>query len=222
PPLAADNPSMDIAVNLVETYLRLNGYLTLSEFEVQARRVDGAFESITDIDIMALRFPGMIYAGDPHDEPDTRLLLLDDPELRLEPEQIDVVIGEVKQSEADFNPGIRDHKVLHQMLRRIEWLFAGELTSIVDELASSNLCVAPARGGGEIRVRLVAFGRAPRCDLHTMTHAHMVQTLMRFFSGTDLAFRPVQFRDPAPAMLSLLLKSGFEVTPRGLDAPPEA
>jgi hypothetical protein len=50
----------------------------------------------------------------------------------------------------------------------------------------------------------------------------MVQTLMRFFSGTDLAFRPVQFRDPAPAMLSLLLKSGFEVTPRGLDAPPEA
>jgi hypothetical protein len=42
-----------------------------------------------------------------------------------------------------------------------------------------------------------------------MTHSHMVTTLLGFFSGTDMAFRPVQFRDPAPAMLSLLLKSGF-------------
>jgi hypothetical protein len=212
---------MDIAVNLVETYLRLNGYMTLSEFEVQARRPDGTFRAVTDIDIMALRFPGDIFAGDPHEAPDTRLLLLDDPELRLEPGQIDVVIGEVKQSDAEFNPGIRDHKVLHQMLHRIDWLFDGDLLAMVDDLASSNLCVSEARGGGEIRVRLVAFGRAPHCDLHTMTHAHMVQTLLRFFSGTDLAFRPVQFRDPAPAMLSLLLKSGFEVSPKGLDAPPE-
>ncbi|MGZ8753591.1 MAG: hypothetical protein ACXW15_00215 [Acidimicrobiia bacterium] len=27
--------AMDIAVDLVETYLRLNGYLTMSEFEIQ-------------------------------------------------------------------------------------------------------------------------------------------------------------------------------------------
>jgi len=203
---------MDIAVNLVETYLRLNGYLTLSEFEVQERRVDGTFRSVTDIDIMAIRFPGEVYAGDPHEGHDARLLLLADPELRLEPEQIDVIIGEVKQAEAEFNPGIRNHNVLHQMLRRIEWLFDGDLAWIVDDLASHDVCVASARGGGEIRVRLVAFGRAPNCDLNTMTHSHMVSTLLRFFSGTDMAFRPVQFRDPAPAMLSLLLKSGFDVS----------
>lgn len=203
---------MDIAVNLAETYLRLNGYLTLSEFEVQERLVDGTFRSLTDIDIMAIRFPGDVYAGDPHEGPDTRLLLLADPELRLEPEQIDVIIGEVKQAEAEFNPGIRNHKVLHQMLRRVQWLFDGDLTGIVDDLASNDFCVVPARGGGEIRVRLVAFGRAPQCDLNTMTHSHMVSTLLGFFSGTDMAFRPVQFRDPAPAMLSLLLKSGFDVS----------
>jgi hypothetical protein len=215
-PMAADNPPMDIAVNLVETYLRLNGYLTISEFEVQERRPDGEFRSVTDIDIMAIRFPGEIYAGDPHEVPDTRLLLLEDSELRLEPDQIDVIIGEVKQAEAEFNPGIRNHKVLHQMLQRIEWLFAGDLAAIVDDLASRNLCVTAARGGGEIRVRLVAFGRAPQSDLNTMTHAHMVAKLLEFFSGTDMAFRPVQFRDPAPAMLNLLLKSGFDVS-RGLE-----
>ncbi len=38
---------MDIAVNLVESYLRLNGYMTLSEFEVQARRGYGGFDTIT-------------------------------------------------------------------------------------------------------------------------------------------------------------------------------
>ena len=202
---------MDIAVNLVETYLRLNGYLTISEFEVQERIPDGGFRSITDVDIMALRFPGDVFAGDPHEGPDTQVLLLSDDELRLEDGQIDVIIGEVKQGDAEFNPGIRNHKVLHQMLHRIDWIIDGELARIVDELASKDLCVVAARGGGEVRIRLVAFGRAPHCDLHTMTHSHIVKKLFQFFSGTDRAFRPVQFRDPAPAMLDLLLKSGFDI-----------
>ncbi len=202
---------MDIAVNLVESYLRLNGYLTLSEFEVQARREDGGFDTITDIDIMAIRFPGAVYAGDPHDEADTRLLLLDDPVLQLREGQIDIIIGEVKQGEAEFNPGIRRHQVLHSILRRVEWLFDMGIDRIVDDLGDRQVCEVPARGGGTVRVRLVAFGRADESNLHTITHTHMVETLMGFFSGLDDAFRPVQFRDPAPAMLSLLLKTGFDV-----------
>ena len=206
---------MDIAVNLVESYLRLNGYLTLSEFEVQARRPDGGFDTITDVDIMAIRFPGDLYAGDPHDEADTRLLLLDDPVLQLQEGQIDIIIGEVKQGEAEFNPGIRRHKVLHSILRRVEWLFDMGIDRIVDDLGERQVCEVPARGGGTVRVRLVAFGRADESNLHTITHTHMVETLMGFFSGLDDAFRPVQFRDPAPAMLSLLLKTGFDVKKNG-------
>jgi hypothetical protein len=202
---------MDIAVNLVESYLRLNGYLTLSEFEVQERKPDGTFRAITDVDIMALRFPGAVFAGDPHVGPDTRLLLLDDPELRLEESQIDVIIGEVKQGDAEFNPGIRNHKVLHQMLRRVQWLIDAELPPIVDDLASKDVCVAPTRGGGEVRIRLVAFGRAPGNDLNTLTLDHMIDTLVGFFASAEQAFRPIQFSDPAPAMLRLLLKSGFRL-----------
>lgn len=206
---------MDIAVNLVESYLRLTGYLTLSEFEVQARRDDGGFDTITDVDIMAIRFPGPVYAGDPHDEDDSHLLLLDDPALLLEDGQIDVIIGEVKQGAADFNPGIRRHKVLHSILRRVEWLFEGGIDQIVEDLGARQVCEAPARGGGTIRVRLVAFGRAPETNLHTMTHTHMVETLMGFFSGMKDAFKPVQFSNPAPAMLSLLRKTGFDVSKGG-------
>lgn len=203
--------TMDIAVNLVESYLRLTGYLTLSEFDVQARRPDGTFDTITDIDIMAIRFPGEVFAGDPHDGDDAHLRLLDDAVLQLEPGQIDVIIGEVKQGAAEFNPGIRRHRVLHSVLRRVEWLFAGGIEQVVDDLGREQVCVAPARGGGEIRARLVAFGRAESCNLHTISHSHIVETLLGFFSGLEDAFKPVQFHDPAPAMLSLLHKTGFEV-----------
>ena len=207
--------SMDIAVNLVENYLRLNGYLTVSEFDIQERAEDGTFRSVTDIDVMGIRFPGEVYVGDPHEGPDTRILALEDPELRLEEGQIDVIVGEVKQGEAELNPGMRRHASLHGMLRRVEWLYGSPLGDIVDDLAGSDLCVAPARGGGTVRTRLVAFGRAPKSTLHVITHTHIVETMLRFFEGHDDAFRPVQFRDPAPAMLSLLLKTGFSVSKEG-------
>ena len=202
---------MDIAVNLVESYLRLSGYLTLSEFEVQ-RRAETGFETVTDIDIMALRLPGDVYAGDPHGEEDHRMLLLQDPVLELEPEMTDVIIGEVKQGAAEFNPGIRRHVVLHSMLRRVGWLYDEPMADVVTSLQEDLLRISPARGGGSIRTRLVAFGRSPYSDLHTISHTHIVETMLGFFEGTGDAFKPVQFRDPAPAMLSLLLKTGFEVT----------
>ena len=108
---------MDIAVNLVENYLRLNGYLTLSEFEVQRRSASGGYETVTDVDIMALRLPGDTSAGDPHDADECHLLLINDPLLELREDLIDVIIGEVKQGEAEWNPGIRSHEALHSMLR---------------------------------------------------------------------------------------------------------
>ncbi|MDX2344212.1 MAG: hypothetical protein QNL12_11035, partial [Acidimicrobiia bacterium] len=70
---------MDIAVNLVENYLRQTGYLTLSEFEVQRRDKQGRFKTVTDIDIMAIRFPGDVYIGDPHKPADYEMLVIDDP-----------------------------------------------------------------------------------------------------------------------------------------------
>lgn len=203
---------MDIAVNLVENYLRLTGYMTLSEIEIQAQREDGGFDSITDVDIMAIRFPGPVYAGDPHEAQAAHLLLLDDPALLLEDDQIDVIVGEVKQGEARLNPGIRRHQVLHSILRRVAWLFADSIDGVVDSLGNAAMCVVPARGGGTIRVRLMAFGRSATTDLHTMSHSHMVDTMVGFFTDMEAAFRPVQFRDPAPAMLSLLRKTGFDIS----------
>jgi hypothetical protein len=202
---------VDIGVDLVESYLRLNGYLTLTEFEVQRRNESGAFETITEFDIVALRFPGDVYAGDPHGGEDARLLLIEDPVLGLEPDLIDIVIGEVKQGEAELNPGMRVHGALHSVLRRFEWLYDEPLVAVVAALQEHDSHCSPGRGGGTVRTRLVAFGRSQKSDLGTIALSHIVETMLGFFTGLDEAFRPVQFRDPAPALLGLLHKIGFEV-----------
>jgi hypothetical protein len=202
---------MDIAVNLVENYLRLTGYMTLSEFEVQRRDKDGRFKSVTDIDIMGIRFPGDIYLGDPHGPADYEMLLIDDPVLEHEDNTIDVIVGEVKQGQAEFNPGIKDHGVLHSMLRRVEWVYDVGVNDVIDGLQREGLHRAPSKGGAIVRTRLVAFGRSSHSNLNTISISHIVTTMLEFFEKHEDAFRPIQFREPAPALLSLLLKSGFDV-----------
>ncbi len=73
----------------------------------------------------------------------------------------------------------------------------------------------PAREGGRIRTRLVAFGRSAHCDLHTISHAHIVEAMAGFLSGLGEAFHPAQFSAAAPAMLNLLLKQGFRLAGQG-------
>jgi hypothetical protein len=202
---------VDIAVNLVENYLRLTGYMTLSEFEVQRRDKQGRFKTVTDVDIMGIRFPGDVYLGDPHQEADYELLVIDDPVLDLEPDTIDVIVGEVKQGKADLNPGLKDHGVLHSMLRRVEWIYAEGLEQVIQGLQRKGVHRAPGRGGGQVRTRLVAFGRSDFSNTNTIALGHIVATMLAFFEKHEDAFRPIQFREPAPALLSLLLKSGFDV-----------
>lgn len=205
---------VDIGVSLVEGYLRLCGYLTLSEFGIQGRASDGSFESITDVDVMGLRLPGEIYAAPP-DGSDARLLLIEDPVLQLQPGVVDVIIGEVKQGEAEFNPGLRRREVLATLLQRVEWLYGEPLEAVVDALTNRYLRMSPARGGGQIRTRLVAFGRSPYCDLHTISHAHIVEAMVGFLSGLEEAFHPIQFSEAGPAMVNLLLKQGFRLVGPG-------
>jgi hypothetical protein len=202
---------VDIAVNLVENYLRLTGYMTLSEFEVQRRDKSGRFKTVTDIDIMGIRFPGDIYLGDPHGPSDYAMLLLDDPVLELEDDTIDVIVGEVKQGQAELNPGIKDHGVLHSMLRRVAWVYDVDIRKVIDGLQREGIHRARGKAGVTVRTRLVAFGRSDHSDVNTVALSHMVTTLLDFFEKHEDAFRPIQFREPAPAFLSLLLKAGFDV-----------
>lgn len=198
---------MDVAVNLVESYLRLNGYLTLSEFEVQAKTENGTYETITDVDIGAVRFPGEPTAG----PEDCRVLLIDDELLRIDPDTIDVIIGEVKQGEAVFNPRLTRREVLHAFLKRLEWLYVDGVGGVVTDLQERGVSEAAARGGGVIRTRLVAFGRSEHANLHIVPLGRLLQSMLAFMRDFDDVLRPAQFRDPVPALLRLMVKTGIDV-----------
>jgi hypothetical protein len=166
---------MDIAVNLVEAYLNANGYLTLTEFEVQRRLPDGTYETATDVDIVGVRLPGQIYEGDPHDVVDCELLLVEDPVLELEDGMVEVLV----------------------------------------DLESSGLSVTSGLAGATIRSRLVAFGRSPRSDLHTVSLTHIIETMVEHLRRFQDILRPASYKDPAPAFLNLLVKIGFEIDKAG-------
>ena len=205
-------------MDLVESYLRLNGYLTLSEFEIQQRDGDGGWDTVTDVDMVAVRLPGPVYAADAHTKSDTRFLLIDDPALRLEEDCVDVIIGEVKQGEAVFNPGLTSHAALHTVLNRFAWLYPDGVESVVHDLQDEGISFVPhATGGprgGAVRTRLVAFGRSPVVDIHTISLSHIFETLTDHLNDYEDVVRSAQFKSPAVALLHLLSKTGFKIEKR--------
>lgn len=49
---------MDNAVALVQAYLYVNGYFTVAEYPVLEALKHAGYRTVTDIDILAFRFPG--------------------------------------------------------------------------------------------------------------------------------------------------------------------
>ena len=205
------NGAMDVSVDLVQAYLRINGYLTVTEFEVQRRLGDGTYETATDVDVIAVRLPGDVFEGDPHEPGECRMLEIRDERLQLRPGLIDVILGEVKEGQAEFNPGLKRYEVLHSVLRRFEWLYGEGLGDIVAEVHRKGLAESPAPGGGTVRTRLVAFGRSETSDLHTISLTHVFEALFGYLERFEEVLRPATYKDPAPGLLHLLLKTGFRI-----------
>lgn len=48
---------MDISVAIVQAYLRINGYFTVSEYPVVEAMRHGGYRAAAELDILAVRFP---------------------------------------------------------------------------------------------------------------------------------------------------------------------
>lgn len=204
---------MDVAVDLVEVFLRLNGYLTLSEWHILGENRRGDWETLTDVDILAVRFPGQVLIADTHDPEEAKRLEIPGIVLHLEEETVDVIIGEIKQGDAVFNPSLTDHRTLHSVLRRLRWLYEGrDLEEIVEDLAASRVCHTPARGGGMVRTRLVAFGQAPQSTLNVIPLGVVLERVAQTLEEHEDVLRSVLFASPSAATLELLHKTGFRLS----------
>jgi hypothetical protein len=204
---------VDTAVELVEIYLRLNGYLTLSEWQIQTLSDAGQWQTLTDVDILGLRFPGDIYLADVHDAALRETMRMTGELLMLEDDTVDVIVGEVKEGEAVFNPAVAHHETLHTALHRLAWLYEeGDLEKIIEDLGDHGVCYTPARGGGVVRTRLVAFGRASELTMNTVPIGQILGRLATIFDTYDQVLRSMKFSNPAAATLNLLHKTGFQIS----------
>lgn len=201
---------MDVATDLVEVFLRSNGYLTLSELQIQSLNKRGDWETVTDVDILALRFPGRVFIADAHDPTLASELEVPGVPLYLEEDTIDVIVGEVKQGEAAFNPSLTKHETLHTALHRLSWIYSdGDLDRVVEDLRDKGVCYTPARGGGTVRTRIVAFGQASEVTMNVIPLQVIIERALDALQSHDALLRSARSSSPAAAMLKLLHKTGF-------------
>jgi hypothetical protein len=203
---------MDVAVELVDGYLRMTGYFTLTEFDIQRRTKSGEYITVTDVDMVAVRFPGRTLAADVHEGEDAERLLLEDDVLLLEEGMIDVIIGEVKQGEALINNGLKSHEALHSVLSRLEWLYEQGVDSVIVDLQQEGVSYVDARGGGVLRTRLVAFGQAEQTNLHTISLHHIICKMSEFMKLYEDVLKPTIFSELVPGFMRLMAKTGFQLS----------
>lgn len=197
---------MDHAVSLVQTYLQLNGYFTSAEYPIMASAGRNSVRSITDIDILAFRFPAGISASTSK----RSLKGLDvsdlDPGLGAPADSIDMIIGEVKEGRVGINTGIRDPEVLAVVINRLGDVSANANRS-VNELLNFGTTTLP----GGVQLRMIAFGAfppgAPVPPCRIISLGHVLDFLQGYVHRHWKVLRHLQFKDPALGFLMTLEKA---------------
>jgi hypothetical protein len=197
---------MDHAVALVQAYLQLNGYFTSAEYPVIAGTARNGFRAITDIDILAFRFP----SGEPmarHTKKSPKGLDLSDLDggLAIPVESIDMIIGEVKEGRVGINSGIRDPQVLRTVVNRFGEV--GDADAVVKQLLETGVAEIPP----SFSVRLIAFGsfppgsQVPPCRIISL--GHVLSYLQQYVRKHWHMLRHLQFKDPAFGFLMTIEKA---------------
>ncbi len=204
---------MDTAVSLVQTYLRLNGYFTVTEFPVVELARGADYRTATDLDILAFRFPSArrIVPGEEHRRhPRTPFEL--DPALEAPAEGVDMIVGEVKESVAEFNPPGRRPEVLAAALARFGCCSDDASRGVVEEL----LARGRARTGLGHDVRLVAFGGRVEgtAPYLRVSLGQVLEFLRRYVRDHWDVLKHIQAKDPVLAWLLILekLRAGDRAT----------
>lgn len=200
---------MDRAVALVQAYLQVNGYFTVAEYPVLEAVSRDDWRAATDLDMLALRYPG---AGRSESVGDASTLrgstaYESDPELGVSAETTDMIVGEVKEGRAEFNSAVRDPKVLSAALQRFGCCKSEEAEQVTETLLR--------RGEVETsvghRIRMIAFGA--RADgrkapvERVITTGHIVEYLRTHLKRHWDAFRQAQFKNEALGFLAMLEKA---------------
>lgn len=198
---------MDNAVALVETYLRVNGYLTVAEYPIVEAGETGGYRARAEIDILAFRFPaaGRLVLGE-HSR-HSEHVFAPDPALGLSADHADMLIGEVKEGHGELNSATRDAAVLRAVLTRFGCCAGNAAPRIVERLLTDGHVTMPS---GHI-ARMAVFGA--QLDRHTpgvavqVSMGHVVRFLQDYLREHWSVLSQAQSKDPALGFLLALEKA---------------
>jgi len=197
---------MDHAVSLVQAYLQLNGYFTSAEYPIIAGAGRNGFRTITDIDILAFRFPSGFPVSTARNQPKGLDMTDVDKGLGIASGTIDMIIGEVKEGRVGINSGIRDPEVLKAVISRF-----GDTDEEDDRVVQDLINAGTATLRSGYSVRLVAFGAfppgspVPPCRIVSL--GHVLNYLQAYVRKHWSMLRHLQFKDPAFGFLMTLEKA---------------
>ena len=197
---------MDHAVSLVQAYLQLNGYFTSAEYPIIAGAGRNGFRTITDIDILAFRFPTGLPVLPGRRTPQGLDTTEVDDGLGISAESVDMIIGEVNQGRVGINSGVRDPAVLRAVIGRF-----GNSAEEDETVVQSLLTTGVATLASGYVVRLVAFGafppgsQVPPCRIISL--GHVLNFLQNYVRKHWSVLRHLQFKDPAFGFLMTLEKA---------------
>jgi len=198
---------VDNSVALVQAYLRLNGYFTVSEFPVIAAMKGGGYRTATDLDILALRFPRAGRIAPAHG----RRATADEEHLDLDPalganaDHADMIVGEVKEGRAMLNDAATDAGVIRAALAAFGCCSRDEAPKIVESLLRDGTALLPI--GHRIRyVVFAALGGAGGI-YHAVSLGHVVDSMRSYINEHWEMLHHADSKDPAFGFLMTLAKA---------------
>jgi hypothetical protein len=204
---------VDNAVALVQTYLRVNGYFTVTEYPVIATRAKGEYRTATDLDVLAFRFPhaGRLVPGKSADR-DENPFSVDDA-LQTSTEHADMLIGEVKEGRAQLNEAASDPAVLRAVLAGFGCCSREDAPRIAGELLRAGQALLPS--GHRIRMTICASiaNGDDRPRQLVITLGHVVRFLRAYIDAHREVLRHSDTKDPAFGFLMTLAKAERGMTP---------
>lgn len=201
---------MNAGVRLVQTYLHLNGYFSVAELPVIRQSRGGEYREVTDLDLLALRYPRAEYVvpGGPGTRGDLRTRT--DSLLVQNREVVDVIIAEVKEGKARINDTLRSREALQTALRRVGCCPESILDETVEELRRSGASELTAEEAGiPTRIRLVAFGSGAsgaREGFEVISLKHVARFIEEHLDRYHDVLNPADLGGTALGLLHLLRK----------------
>lgn len=202
---------MDPAVALVQAYLQLLGYLTVTEFPITTGRGRAA-RAVTDIDLIAVRFPTAQAINEP-----AALRLTDTSPLTAFDAGLDLLICEVKEGKARLNPNLNRRDVLATTLRRVGCCPPDDVDHHVESLMGTGRAHM-AHVGVVCQARVVVFaGRSANPpNAVTVSLAEVARAVLGYLDHLGETLRATRFSQPALAHLALVAKLGV-LPPKAAD-----